>query len=204
MVTMRTRFALVVALLAGIGGCADIWGFKDFSGSDAGDDGTVPDGSTAVPDGSAAAPDSEPDVAARSDAGEEASARADAGDASAEDGGQPDGGGEADDSGVNPSDGGDAGDSGTISGDGGDGGDAGPRDAGGTGGRDAGDSGTATCAQICTSGCCNAQGQCVAGTAVAACGSGGRTCVTCGGCSGLSPTPCCTSQACSCGTLVCL
>jgi hypothetical protein len=36
-----------------------------------------------------------------------------------------------------------------------------------------------TCAQICTSGCCNSDGQCLEGAADEACGAGGSTCQDC-------------------------
>jgi hypothetical protein len=48
-----------------------------------------------------------------------------------------------------------------------------------------------TCAQICTSGCCNTDGQCLEGAADEACGRGGATCQDCA-----SAGQTCQSKAC--------
>lgn len=46
----------------------------------------------------------------------------------------------------------------------------------------------ASCSQLNCNGCCNGQGECVAGTSDAACGNAGRQCVTCTGFAYCDPT----------------
>jgi hypothetical protein len=96
--------------------------------------------------------------------------------------------------------------------------DAGPDGSDGRGGLDAGDgarssdaasdadaddgAAMAQCMTIC-GGCCDSQGICQKGTAVSACGTGGKACLDCpvaDKCTVLT-TSCCNNNACACATV---
>jgi hypothetical protein len=94
------------------------------------------------------------------------------------------------------------------------------QDAGPDGsGRDGGDSGRSSdaasdadandgaamawCMANCA-GCCDSQGTCQVGTAVSACGTGGKACLDCpvaDKCTLITTTSCCNSNACACATV---
>jgi hypothetical protein len=92
------------------------------------------------------------------------------------------------------------------------------QDAGPDGsGRDGGDAGRASdaasdadaddgaavarCMGICPMGCCDSQGICQKGTAVSACGTGGKACVDCPKCTVITTSICCNNNACACATV---
>ena len=61
----------------------------------------------------------------------------------------------------------------------------------------------ASCAANCP-GCCDSQGTCQKGTAVSACGTGGKACLDCpvaDKCTLLTTSSCCNSSACACATI---
>jgi hypothetical protein len=61
----------------------------------------------------------------------------------------------------------------------------------------------ARCMTRCA-GCCDSQGNCQKGTAVSACGTGGKACMDCpvaDKCTILTTTSCCNSNACACATV---
>ena len=62
----------------------------------------------------------------------------------------------------------------------------------------------ARCMGICPTGCCDSQGTCQSGTAVSACGTGGKACMNCPvaeKCTIITTMSCCNSSACACATV---